>query len=133
MKRTRGIVQPRATGAGGALTGKMTPTSQQVASFWRGTGKLQDMGELSGQPELADTATRRDALPASRTTQDLVGMYSSPTAVTEEDIIEESTVSGGGGGGSYDWLEEEATASNRPAPVGLILLGLAGLAAWAWR
>ena len=55
--------------------------------------------------------------------------------ITEDDIIEESTASGGGGGGGggYDWLEEESTTSGKPAPVGLILLGLAGLAAWVWR
>ncbi len=58
------------------------------------------------------------------------------STVTEEDIIEESTANGGGGGGGgggYDWLEEETTAPSKPAPVGLLLLGLAGLAAWAWR
>ena len=100
------------------VSSKITPTSQQVAGFWRSTGKLKDMGELASQPEYADTTATYDGSTSSS-----------------------SSSSGGGGGGGYsgggyselyEWEENGLDASRAPSVPMLLLAAVAAGALFLW-
>ena len=107
------------------VSSKITPTSQQVAGFWRSTGKLKDMGELASQPEYADTTATYDGSTSS---------FSSSSS--------SSSSSGGGGGGGgysgggyselYEWEENGLDASRAPSMPMLLLAAVAAGALFLW-